>query len=116
MNASSENPQGCGCCRVCSVEHLLVGSLFAPPSGKIRHNQTTAEDTDKNREGDQRETFWQRTLNDPTAFFTLWVAAFTGVLGFSTIGLWFVTRIAANAALRQANVTMAVSDAIDCGV
>jgi hypothetical protein len=61
---------------------------------------------------DKRETFWQRTFNDPTAFFTLWVAAFTGVLGFSTIGLWFVNRTAANAALRQANVMIAVESPI----
>jgi hypothetical protein len=57
---------------------LLVGSLFAPASGQIQHNQTTAE---------------------------VWVAAFTGVLAFSTIGLWFVTWIAANAALRQATLS-----------
>jgi hypothetical protein len=86
---------------------LLIGSLFAPPSGQIRHNQPATEDKD-----DQRETFWQRTFNDPTAFFTLCVAAFTGVLGFSTIGLWFVNRTAANAALRQANVMIAVESPI----
>jgi len=57
---------------------LLVGSLFAPASGQIQHNQTTAD---------------------------VWVAAFTGVLAFSTIGLWFVTWIAANAALRQATLS-----------
>jgi len=31
----------------------------------------------------------------------VWVAVFTAILAFSTIGLWFVTWIAANAALRQ---------------
>src|SRR6266568_4337904 len=39
---------------------LLVGSLFAPASGQIQHNQTTAD---------------------------VWVAAFTGVLAFSIINI-----------------------------
>jgi hypothetical protein len=87
---------------------LLVGSLHSPPASEVRHDQPSTEETGKNAKGHQRETFWQRTFNDPTAFFTLWVAAFTGILSFSTIGLWSVTKIAANAALRQANVMIAV--------
>src|SRR5215831_7403906 len=57
---------------------LLVGSLFAPASGQIQHNQITSE---------------------------VWVAVFTAILAFSTIGLWFVTWIAANAALRQVTLS-----------
>jgi hypothetical protein len=87
---------------------LLAGSLHAPPASNVGHNQTTDESATKNEKRNPRETFWQRTFNDPTAFFTLWVAAFTSILSFSTIGLYVVTRIAANAALRQANVMMAV--------
>src|SRR6266404_4426481 len=34
----------------------------------------------------------QVSVNDPTAFFTLWVALFTGVLGVSTILLWRATN------------------------
>jgi len=40
------------------------------------------------------EPFWQRATEDPTAFFTLCVAAFTFVLAVSTIALWIETRIA----------------------
>jgi hypothetical protein len=87
---------------------LLIGSLHVPPASEIRHDQATTEAASKNQKSDQRESFWQRALDDPTAFFTLWVAAFTAILSLSTIGLWFVTRIAANAALRQANVMIAV--------
>jgi hypothetical protein len=35
--------------------------------------------------------FWEKTSCEPTAYFTLWLVAFTGVLAVSTIGLWFVT-------------------------
>ena len=90
------------------VGWLLIGSLQSPPSSEIRYDQTAAEAAKKNQKRDQRESFWQQTLNDPTAFFTLWVAAFTAILSFSTIGLWCVTRAAANAALRQANAMVAI--------
>ncbi|MEO9167810.1 MAG: hypothetical protein ABI230_05340 [Aestuariivirga sp.] len=35
--------------------------------------------------------FWDRTNCDPTTYFTLWLAVFTGVLAVFTIALWFVT-------------------------
>jgi hypothetical protein len=35
--------------------------------------------------------FWEKASCDPTAYFTLWLVAFTGVLAVSTIGLWIVT-------------------------
>jgi hypothetical protein len=35
--------------------------------------------------------FWEKAGCDPTAYFTLWLVAFTGVLAVSTIGLWIVT-------------------------
>lgn len=34
---------------------------------------------------------WNWATTDATAFFTLWVAVFTGAVAFSTIGLWIVT-------------------------
>lgn len=46
------------------------------------------------------ETFWQRTTKDPTAFFALWTAAFTGVLAISTIFLWNATKRTAQIAER----------------
>jgi hypothetical protein len=36
-------------------------------------------------------SFWEKTRCDPVAYFTAWLVGFTGVLGFSTIGLWWVT-------------------------
>jgi hypothetical protein len=38
-----------------------------------------------------KETFWERTLNDPVALYTFILAVFTVVLALSTIGLWYVT-------------------------
>jgi hypothetical protein len=35
--------------------------------------------------------FWEKASCDPTAYFTLWLVAFTGVLALSTIGLSAVT-------------------------
>jgi hypothetical protein len=36
-------------------------------------------------------SFWEKTRCDPAAYFTIWLVGFTGVLAFSTIGLWIVT-------------------------
>lgn len=41
---------------------------------------------------DDRETFWEKSRCDPTAYFTLWLAGFTLVLAVSTIGLWIATQ------------------------
>ena len=46
------------------------------------------------------QSFWQRTISDPVAFFALCTAAFTGVLGLSTIALWRATGRAAKIAER----------------
>jgi hypothetical protein len=35
--------------------------------------------------------FWEKARCDPVAYFTAWLVGFTGVLAFSTIGLWIVT-------------------------
>jgi hypothetical protein len=35
---------------------------------------------------------WQRTFDDPVAFYTLWLTAFTGVLCVATIGLYHAAR------------------------
>jgi hypothetical protein len=36
--------------------------------------------------------FWEKTRCDPVTYLTAWLVGFTGVLAFSTIGLWWVTR------------------------
>jgi hypothetical protein len=112
-------------------------SQQAPPPQQAHH---TAQDQNKNRAPDQQDKpwkpigeIWRETRNDPTAFFTFWVAIFTFVLASSTIALWIVTwrsgirqskdmlasieeakklanatEHAANAALRQANAMVAM--------
>lgn len=47
---------------------------------------------DKTTEAQQPKSLWQETTADPIALFTFWIAVLTGVLAFSTIGLW-VTAI-----------------------
>ena len=44
-----------------------------------------------NGQSKSNKSLWERTTEDPTAFFTAWVAAFTCILAVSTIGLWIVT-------------------------
>jgi hypothetical protein len=54
------------------------------------------------------KTFWERTTSDPIAFYTLGTFIFTAVIGAATGLLWSVTRISSIAALRQADVMVAV--------
>jgi hypothetical protein len=77
---------------------LLVGSL--QPSPLPSQGQSTTEHSTEQNKGGIRETWWQRAINDPTAFFTLWVAVFTAVLSVSTIGLLRATRRSTNIAER----------------
>jgi hypothetical protein len=69
---------------------LLVGSL--QPSPLPSQGQSTGEHGTEQNKGGIRESWGQRAVNDPTAFFTLWVAIFTAVLSVSTIGLLRATR------------------------
>jgi hypothetical protein len=67
-------------------------TLAQPPPSHPQHNgQTYRENAGSEPESQRSETFWQRTVTDPTAFFTLWVAIFTAFLAVSTIGLWLAT-------------------------
>jgi hypothetical protein len=62
--------------------------------GQTRHNhyrQSQGKRQAKYTEAQESKTFWQLTFDDPNAFFSLWVAGFTGLLAFSTIGLWAAT-------------------------
>ncbi len=47
------------------------------------------------KEQSEHHGFWEKVNCDPTAYFTLWLVAFTGVLGISIIGLWWETKSAA---------------------
>ena len=85
---------------------VLLGFVFAssqPSQSPLQHESTT-ENSGANGKGEVSESFWQRTLTDPVAFFTLWIAAFTAVLGFSTIGLLRATSRSANISERALTV------------
>lgn len=87
---------------------LIASSLFilvflfasTQPPQPAKDQQTASECGGGNCEGQIRETFWQRTITDPVAFFTLWVAVFTLVLGAATIGLLRATNRSAQIAER----------------
>jgi hypothetical protein len=59
---------------------VVLPFLYAPD-----HNPEPCEHVEK-------LGFWQKTRCDPVAYFTLWLMAFTGVLGIATIGLLFATN------------------------
>jgi hypothetical protein len=79
-----------------------LGYVFASsqPSQPVEHQQTAGEGNTANSKGEISESFWQRTISEPTAFFTLWVAAFTFILGAATIGLLRATNRSAQIAER----------------
>jgi hypothetical protein len=100
---------------------------FAHPAGYSQpYERSDNADAHEGRESKLGKTFWEKTEDDPTAYFTLWLMVFTGVLATSTMGLWAVTwrssvrqsrdmqssidvaTKAANASERQANVLIAV--------
>ncbi len=62
-----------------------------PPGHNQETGQTEHKDNAGNPKGEGGKTFWERTTDDPVAFFTFWLAMFTAVLSVSTIGLWIVT-------------------------
>jgi hypothetical protein len=86
---------------------LLFGfALWAVPAIYYQ-NCTAYSQTDQTTEPGgpakkpDREPFWVRTADDPTAFFTAVVALFTLVLAVSTIGLWIVTWLASRRQARE---------------
>jgi hypothetical protein len=68
---------------------LPQSSIF--PEYQQPDNSRSITSHEENREGKDGKTFWQRTTDDPIAFFTLLLTLFTAVLAVSTIGLWIVT-------------------------
>ncbi len=60
-------------------------------------------------EKDQKHGFWEKTTDDPVAYFTAWLVGFTGVLAISTIGLWIVTWRASASQARDMQDSIAVA-------
>jgi hypothetical protein len=82
--------------------HDFDAFALPPPPTSPRYLQSADEAQHKSntndQEGHRRTTLrdrlaliWEKTTDDPVAFFTFWLAIFTLVLAFSTIGLWIVT-------------------------
>src|SRR5690242_16803824 len=63
----------------------------APPGYNKEDTQPRHETDTRDPKGEGGKSFWERTTDDPVAFFTLWLAIFTAVLSASTIGLWVVS-------------------------
>jgi hypothetical protein len=78
--------------------------------------QSQKEDNPTNGKGELHKSLWERTWEDPVAFFTLWIAIFTFVLAASTIGLWIATiltlRHARETAERQLRAYVHVHDVV----
>jgi hypothetical protein len=82
-----------------SERHLIIGGLFffafwlfvALPFFYTIPRYERDEVSKCAGEESKNHGFWEKTKCDPTAYFTLWLVAFTGVLAASTIGLWIVT-------------------------
>src|SRR5215470_15920908 len=70
----------------------LIGSWQAYQFAHPAQNSQPHDRGSKNNQSKPDESFWEKTSNDPVAYFTLWLVGFTGVLAVSTIGLWIVTR------------------------
>jgi hypothetical protein len=70
-------------------------------------NQTTERDGAGQQPN--REPFWVRATNDPTAAFTGIVALFTLVLAGSTIGLWIVTWRSGVRQSREMQASLAIA-------
>jgi hypothetical protein len=81
-----------------AVAVFAMGALFASSKHSDAPQQNHAAQTTeaKGSQGHEAKSLW--IPDDATGFFTLWIAAFTGVLAVSTIFLWRSTRDAAIAA------------------
>lgn len=67
---------------------FLASSVLPPqPPDKAAYQEAKTEAP----KDQPPKTFWQRTTDDPVAFFTLIITIFTGVSVFSNVMLWLVT-------------------------
>lgn len=95
---------------IMALGFLLAGTILSDSPPPAQHQKSSeARPAKEDQKSKPSEPFWQRTVDDPTAFFTLWLAIFTAVLGVSTIALWLAgekqIRFARESADRQAKDT-----------
>jgi hypothetical protein len=76
---------------------LFASSLPAPPKHQAEY-QSSAEKTTKE---DVKHGFWEKTADDPVAYFTLWLMGFTGIMALATIGLGVATILLYRAGNKQ---------------
>jgi hypothetical protein len=72
---------------------LLAGTILSDLPPTAHQDKASHATAGKEEKKDKpTESFWKRATDDPTAFFTLWLALFTAGLTASTVGLWYVTN------------------------
>jgi hypothetical protein len=86
---------------------VVWGILYVPPQQNVVQNQQPGNVASQR---EQKDGFWEKTSNDPVAYFTLWLVGFTGVLAVSTIGLWIVTWRASVSQARDMKASIAASE------
>lgn len=67
---------------------FVWGVLYAPPEQYAAHSEHADSGSTKK---EHKNDFWEKAVDDPVAYFTFWLVAFTGVLAVSTAGLWIAT-------------------------
>jgi hypothetical protein len=72
-------------------EVLHASKQTRAPHYGYHSSQSQKKDNPASNKDDAHKSLWERTWEDPVAFFTLWLAIFTFVLAASTIGLWIAT-------------------------
>jgi len=82
----------------------LAYVLSSPHPQRAKQQQTEQSAKPSGPNTKHGESFWQRATEDPTAFFTLWIAIFTFVLAVSTIGLWTVTWLAGRRQVKDTKI------------
>ncbi|WP_441232637.1 hypothetical protein [Bradyrhizobium sp. 1200_D9_N1_1] len=80
---------------------VVWGFLYSPQQQNSPNNH---QPDDHTSEKESKNRFWEKAQEDPTAYFTLWLVVFTGVLAVSTIGLWVVTAKGTNTQARDTRI------------
>jgi hypothetical protein len=74
----------------------LVGLIVlysSKPAPEPTQQQGSEQHESKDEGAKEGKSFWQRTTEDPVAFFTLWLVVFTAVLsGVAVIQIKFLVR------------------------
>jgi hypothetical protein len=86
---------------------LVWGIMYVPPQ---QHTADNNQASDHPPEKVHKGGFWEKTIDDPVAYFTLWLVGFTGVLAVSTIGLWIVTWRASVSQARDMKASIAAAE------